>query len=75
MLTDIAMGMIVIGFAILLLGLLLGPRRQGEKRVQGGAVVMIGPLPIVFGSDRRWALAMMLIALLIVLVWMITAVA
>ncbi|MDG6929607.1 MAG: DUF131 domain-containing protein, partial [Nitrososphaerota archaeon] len=41
----------------------------------GGAVVMIGPLPIVFGSDRRWALAMMLIALLIVLVWMITAVA
>ncbi|MDG6939835.1 MAG: DUF131 domain-containing protein [Nitrososphaerota archaeon] len=70
-----AMGMIVIGFAILLLGLLLGPRRQGEKRVQGGAVVMIGPLPIVFGSDRRWALAMMLIALLIVLVWMITAVA
>lgn len=41
-----------------------GPRRPGEgettdagSRVEGGGggIVMIGPIPIVFGSDARWA--------------------
>ncbi len=48
---------------------------QGRKEgsvVKGGGVVMIGPVPIIFGSDMKWAsvaivLAIILIVLAVVL--------
>jgi len=44
-----------------------------EKRtgVIGGAVVMIGPIPIVVGSDGRTALLLMLMAIGVMLFWAI----
>jgi uncharacterized protein (TIGR00304 family) len=44
----------------------------GEERptqIKGGAVVMIGPIPLVVGSDSRTTLLMMLIALGIIGIW------
>jgi uncharacterized protein (TIGR00304 family) len=38
-------------------------------RISGGAVIMIGPIPLVIGSDLRVALSMMLIALVIMIIW------
>lgn len=48
------------------------PIREREERdehcnVRGGGIIMIGPIPIVFGSDSRTAIIMMLIALMIML--------
>jgi uncharacterized protein (TIGR00304 family) len=46
--------------------------QQGEEssaQIKGGAVVMIGPIPLVVGSDSRTALLMMLIALAIIGIW------
>jgi uncharacterized protein (TIGR00304 family) len=44
-----------------------------EKRteVKGGAVVMIGPIPIVVGSDSRTALLLMLMVVGVMLFWFI----
>jgi len=39
--------------------------------VKGGAVVMIGPIPIVVGSDGRTALLLMLMAIGVMLFWFI----
>jgi uncharacterized protein (TIGR00304 family) len=39
------------------------------KNIRGGAVVMLGPIPILVGSDPKSALLMMLIALVIMVVW------
>ncbi len=42
---------------------------SGERNktgVKGGAVVLIGPIPIVFGSDWRMALAAMILAILLI---------
>ncbi len=39
------------------------------KNIRGGAVVMIGPIPVLVGSDPKTALLMMLISLVIMLVW------
>lgn len=69
----IGIGIILVGFLIVFLATAMSgePSEEGERRsgVRGGGVIMIGPIPIVFGSDARWAsIAMVLAIVLIVLV-------
>ena len=40
-----------------------GDVTSGHGRVSGGAVILLGPIPIVLGSDRRTALLVMAAAL------------
>ncbi len=48
--------MVFTGFAVLLASLITsGERRETERDVRGGGVVIVGPIPIVFGSDKRSA--------------------
>ena len=42
-----------------------------RTQVKGGAIIMIGPIPIVIGSDRRTTVLLMLIALAIMILWII----
>ena len=37
-----------------------------EERVKGGGVILIGPIPIVFGSDRRYVIIAMILAIVLV---------
>ena len=66
LLIGLGMGMIVLGFLLVLVGVLLGASSEGSD-VEGGGVIMIGPIPIVFGSGRGATLAMILAVLLMVL--------
>jgi len=64
--------LIFIGFMLLMVALLLSIGKRGEGKVEGGGVVIIGPIPIVFGSNQKIAtgllvLAIVLVALLIIL--------
>lgn len=38
-----------------------------ETKVKGGGVILIGPVPIVFGTDKRYALLMMILAIVLML--------
>ena len=40
-------------------------------QIKKRAVLMIGPIPIVMGSDSKTALIMMLMALAIIVIWAI----
>lgn len=42
--------------------------RFGERNVRGGGVVLIGPFPIVFGTDWDIAHTMLVIALILILI-------
>ncbi|HEV2389594.1 MAG TPA: DUF131 domain-containing protein [Nitrososphaerales archaeon] len=69
----IGIGIILVGFLIVFLATAMsGEPSEGRERrsgVRGGGVIMIGPIPIVFGSDARWtSIAMVLAIVLIVLV-------
>jgi uncharacterized protein (TIGR00304 family) len=44
------------------------PQDKDRPDVRGGAVIMIGPIPIVFGSDRAAARNLMILALVIMFV-------
>jgi len=39
--------------------------------VRGGGVVMIGPIPIIFGSDAKWASIAIGLAIVLVLLWIV----
>jgi uncharacterized protein (TIGR00304 family) len=45
--------------------------RRGE--IRGGAVVMIGPIPLVIGSDQRTAAILMALAIALMAIWLVSA--
>ncbi len=47
-------------------------KKEKERKVDFGGVVMIGPIPIVFGSDRKAAMLAMVLAILLMLLAMLT---
>lgn len=60
-----------VGTFIVLLALLLSTERNRPSETKFGGVVMVGPIPIIFGSDAKWAsiavvLAIVLVALALV---------
>jgi len=63
--------LVLIGFALIFLGVLgaaVGGGGGGKGRVEGGGVIMIGPIPIIFGTSSKMAvIAAVLAVVLIVL--------
>lgn len=69
----------VIGLLMMIAFLLLGRRyvesseeerkvsyeNAKEDKVKGGGVILIGPIPIVFGSDKKYALIIMILAIIL----------
>ena len=62
--------LIIAGFAVVMVSLI--SRGSGTKtEVKGGGVVMIGPIPIIFGSDAKWASVAMVLAIVLILVYLL----
>ncbi len=61
--------LVFIGVTIVVIGVLLifiaGISSQGESRVEGGGVVVIGPIPIVFGSSQRITIILLVLAIIL----------
>lgn len=60
----LALLLIFAGFFLIVLGLLLSALRGsgGEGRVEAGGVVLIGPVPVVFGTSERIARITLILA-------------
>ncbi len=72
--------LIILGFFLAAFGMMraakesAGPEAPGaikEGRAKGGGVILIGPVPIVFGTDKRYAVIAMILAVVIMLLAMI----
>jgi uncharacterized protein (TIGR00304 family) len=76
-----------VGFALILVGvfiialavILFSVRSAGKNKIRGGGVVMIGPIPIIFGTDKKslrtivslsLALTILLLVVLIIRYWL-----
>ena len=62
---------VIAGVAAAFIGVLLvflGALMRGGAHVEGGGVVFLGPVPIVFGTSTRVARAMLFLALAITLI-------
>ena len=60
--------LVAVGFAVVAVSLLTRAGGAGAE-VRGGGVLMIGPIPIVFGSDAKWASVAILLAIVLILVY------
>jgi len=63
-LTNAGLALIFLGFAIVVVALVTSSSKSGVK---GAGVVMIGPIPLVFGSDAKWASVAIALAIVLVL--------
>ncbi|MFZ3168144.1 MAG: DUF131 domain-containing protein [Candidatus Methanoperedens sp.] len=74
----------LIGVILMLLMFFLGRRNETpgkksiqvldtepETKVKGGGVILIGPIPIVFGSDKRYAIIAILLTIALMLLALI----
>ena len=55
----IAVGVIIIVAAIILVTV----RGRGKANIKGAGVIMIGPIPIIFGTDKKSVKAVLALAL------------
>ncbi|MDG6900753.1 MAG: DUF131 domain-containing protein [Nitrososphaerota archaeon] len=64
--------LVIAGFAIVVVSMLWGG--EGRTEVKGGGVLMIGPIPVIFGSDAKWASVAIVLAIVLILVYLLGAV-
>jgi uncharacterized protein (TIGR00304 family) len=68
-LTLVLITIVTVGVVLAMVGTLLiflsalKAREEVKGRAEGGAVVVIGPLPLVFGTSERVAKALMVLAI------------
>ncbi len=63
--------LILLGIVLIILGmfiLMLSLWRAGEGRGEAGGVVIVGPVPIVFGTSQRIAAMVMVLAIVLTVV-------
>ena len=74
-------GLVLVGILVMLVGAVamlasVALHWNGaEGEVKGGGVIMIGPIPLVFGSDAMWASVAMIIAVILIVVSLLARVA
>jgi uncharacterized protein (TIGR00304 family) len=58
------------GFAIAIVAIFVAILRsaRGTGKIRGGGVVMIGPVPIVFGTDKESARVLILLGIVLMIV-------
>lgn len=65
------LGLLVIaaGVVVLFIAMLSSGRGSGERQSTKGAVVlMIGPIPVIFGNDSRMIIVAIVLAIVLILV-------
>ena len=60
--------LVIAGFAVVAASM-LSREEAGRGEVKGGGVVMIGPIPIILGSDAKWASVAIVLAIVLILVY------
>lgn len=61
------------GFAVAILAFIFAILRsaRGDGQVRGGGVVMVGPVPIVFGTDKGSARILILLGIILMAVLLV----
>lgn len=58
---------ILLGFLMLIIGTAIGMRKNSGSRIRSGGVIMLGPIPIIFGSDEESAKKAIILAIILMI--------
>jgi len=58
---------VFIGIVLIIAGMTSGTSRTKDVGVKGGGVVLIGPIPIIFGTDSESAKTVVVLAIVLVI--------
>jgi uncharacterized protein (TIGR00304 family) len=69
-LAEIGFTLIIIGFILAFLAvILLAAKSKGSTdRTRGGGVLLIGPIPIIFGTDRESVKILVVLAIVLIVI-------
>ena len=74
----VGVAIILVGFLVVVLAMVMSGKKSegGEKRsrVTGGGVIMVGPIPIIFGSDAKWASVAIALAIVLIVVALLSGI-
>jgi uncharacterized protein (TIGR00304 family) len=63
---------VIVGVIVIVIALIRASMGRGEKgRVRGAGVIMIGPIPIIFGTDKKSVKEVLVLTLALVVVMLI----
>ena len=70
LLFNIGLLLALVGFAVGIVAFFVAILRstRGSGQVRGGGVVMIGPVPIMFGTDKQSARILMLLGIVLMII-------
>ncbi len=64
-LSSLGFGFILLGIGLIILGMILSSSGIGQSgQIQGGGIVLIGPVPIIFGTSTAILLPLIIIAII-----------
>ena len=71
---NVGVALILIGFAIALIAmiwLVLSNEKIGKTKVKGGGAVIIGPIPIIFGTDKESVKVILILSIALVVLLLV----
>ncbi len=78
---SVGVALILVGIFIIVLAVIVfSLRRDGKSKVRGGGAVIIGPIPIIFGTDKKslktvvslsLALTILLLVVMVIRFWLL----
>ncbi|MFX1521428.1 MAG: DUF131 domain-containing protein [Promethearchaeota archaeon] len=64
-LSSVGFGIILLGIGLIILGMILPSPGAGQSgQIQGGGILLIGPVPIIFGTSTAMLLPLIIIAII-----------
>ncbi len=69
----IGIALVIVGVAVIVAALIRASTgsSKGQSRVRGAGVIMIGPIPIIFGTDKKSVKTVLALALSLSIVFLI----
>jgi uncharacterized protein (TIGR00304 family) len=76
LLSAVGLALVLFGFAIafVAIAVLVFSKVKNKRKVRGGGAVVIGPFPIVFGTDKELAKTLSLFSVLVIILLFILVV-
>lgn len=69
----LGLALVIVGIIFIILAIILASTQGNEKaKVKGVGIIMIGPIPIIFGTDKKSVKMVLALALAITIALIIT---